>query len=48
MIEEGKRIDEDFEVYDENTDQPDNRDLYYEGDDWNKRDHQEPNYGDSF
>ena len=50
MVEEGKGSQE-FEVNADNSevsrggDQPDDKDPYYEGDDWDQRDHQEPDYG---
>jgi DNA-directed RNA polymerase subunit RPC12/RpoP len=52
MIEEGKVSEEDY-VYADITevsrraDQPDDEESYFEGDDWDQRDHQEPDYGDS-
>jgi hypothetical protein len=51
MIEEGKVSEEDY-VYTDITevsrraDQADDEESYYEGDDWDQRDHQEPDYGD--
>ena len=52
MIEEGKVSEKDY-VYADITevsrraDQPDDEESYYEGDDWDQRDHQESDYGDS-
>ena len=52
MKEEGKVSEEDYGYADitevsRRADQPDDEELYYEGDDWDQRDHQEPDYGDS-
>jgi hypothetical protein len=52
IIEEGKVSEEDV-VYTDITevsrraDQSDDEESYSEGDDWDQRDHQEPDYGDS-
>ncbi|MFX0170982.1 MAG: hypothetical protein ACFE9L_03595 [Candidatus Hodarchaeota archaeon] len=52
MIEEEKVSEEDY-VYagitevSRRADQPDDEESYYEGDNWDQRDHQEPDYGNS-